>query len=73
MSSIEVKMKDGIVRYFPHADPSGGSNTYLLHFEGIVAVITDKDFKKTVIPIIDIEEITETPSLSFLQKQESRT
>jgi hypothetical protein len=65
MSSIKVKMKDGTIKDFPHVGCPGRKCTKLLHFEGVVAVITDEHFKKTVIPVADIEEITEEPIRNF--------
>ena len=64
MSSIQVTMKDGTLREFPHEGRPGGSYTKTLKLENGFAVIEDEWGKRTVIPAGDIAEITERPNRS---------
>lgn len=55
-------MKDGRTLEFPHKDRPGGSYTKHIKYEGGMAIIEDEWYKKTAIPVADIEEVKETPT-----------
>lgn len=65
MASIEIKMKDGTVKKFPHEGRVGGSYTKRLSFEGSFAIVTDEHYRRTIIPVADILEIIETPERPY--------
>jgi hypothetical protein len=61
MASIEIKMKDGTVRNFPHEGRAGGSYTKKATYEGAFVVITDEWGTRTAIPAADVAEVVERP------------
>ena len=52
-------MKDGTIRDFPHTGRAGGSYTKSVKYEGGMVIIEDEYYKRTAIPIIDVQEVIE--------------
>lgn len=65
MSSIEIHLKDGGVRKFPHVGRTGGSYTKTIEYVPGFVVIEDEWGRKTSIPSSLIEEVVEIPTRSF--------
>jgi len=59
--TIEIKMRDGTTRKFPHEGRPGGSYTKELRYEPGFVVIQDEWRNETVIPTQDIAEIRTWP------------
>lgn len=61
MASIEIKMKDGTVRKFPHAGRPGGSYTKTVKYEGAFVIIEDEYYHTIAIPAADVAEVEAWP------------
>lgn len=61
ISNITVKMKNGTIRKFPHTGKPGGYYTKTVKYENGMVIIEDEYYKKTSIPIVDVDEVIETP------------
>lgn len=61
MSNIEIKMKDGSVKKFPHTGRAGGSYTKHLEYQPDFVIVIDEWGKRISIPSNGIEEIIEEP------------
>ncbi len=61
MSSIQIKMKDGTIRNYPHEGRAGGSWTKKVRYEGAFVVVEDEWGKRVAVPANDVAEVVETP------------
>lgn len=57
MITIEVKMKDGSRREFPHRGRAGGSYSNEIRYEGGFAIITDEYDNEIAFPSQNIVEV----------------
>lgn len=57
MASIEVKMKNGTTKNFPHEGRAGGSYTKRVEYKGAFVVIRDEWDNETAIPVADVQEV----------------
>ncbi len=57
MRDINIFMKDGKVKRFPHEGRPGGSFTKTIRYEGAFVIIQDEYYNETAIPACDIKEI----------------
>ncbi len=55
--NIEVKMRSGEIRKFPHQGRAGGSYTKTIRYEPGFVVITDEWHTEIAIPTADIAEV----------------
>jgi hypothetical protein len=62
MASIDITMKDGTVKSFPHLGRAGGSYTKTLRYEVGFVVVTDEWNAETAIPSADIALIVTSPT-----------
>jgi hypothetical protein len=60
MKSIQIKMKDGTIKDFPHVGRLDGSCTKSIRYEGSFAIIREEWGDETAIPVNDIQEINVT-------------
>lgn len=62
MASINIIMKNGETKKFPHTGRPGGSYTNNIRYEGGFAIITDEFYNEIAIPSSDIAEIKVWPT-----------
>lgn len=61
MASIELVMKDGTVKKFPHVPRAGGSYTKEVKYEGSFVIIVDEYCNTTAFPMADIAQVNTWP------------
>lgn len=62
MAHIEIEMKDGTVRRFPHEGRPGGSYTKTVRYEGAFVIVRDEYDQETAIPVAEVKEVRTWPT-----------
>lgn len=65
MAHIEVVLKDGTVRKFPHEGRPGGSYTKTVRYEGAFVIVRDEWDRETAFPAADVAEVKTEPHRGY--------